>query len=138
MARQYLSKELVIKNKDYVFLLGTLNKKNPETIYLRSKVRIQQIISSEPSKLIEEFTDRLIGFINNELRKDAWFYPSNIISVDFPDNIVKFNRINYFRLEIHLRPFEIKPIEGYKEYMTDFINKIIAFIESVQWQKLVA
>lgn len=128
-----MSKEIIIKKSNYVFILGTLNKTQSDTIYLRSKIRIKQLIADNPREIINKFKKDFNKFLQDKIKLSDNFANQNIITIDFSETCIKLNKINYFRLEMHLIPTLKKNIEELEPAISTLADDIISFVEKYDW-----
>lgn len=121
-AKQYfITTNSTIKSK-----YGTLNKNNPEILFIRSKGRIK---SNEKKKKYDDDFVAIRNCFNTNVHKsmekrNEVFSNKYIMDIYLTDKGLLLGKSTFIKYDIFIRPLVIKPIEDYELTVIDIINEI--------------
>ena len=119
------SKEYSIKNDNFKIKTkyGTLNKNNPNIIYLRSKTKVKSLNKDkdykEELKNINIFFQKYVKTIINETN----LFNNHICTFETPEKGIIFNKISNLKYDLYLQPKTIKDMCEYENDITLLTNK---------------
>lgn len=124
------NKELQIQSypENFTVKLGTINKYNPEVIYIYGTTWLSPNIE-KPSydEISDDFSKKMKKTLFAEFRKTHMFDENIISDVDIRKSGILFNKKRFVNFEIHLKQKEVKNIndEKLKAVVTEIMNSVL-------------
>jgi hypothetical protein len=115
------TKEYPLPKKDGINIrtkYGTLDKNNPNIIYIRSKAVITPItdkkdFSEEIIKIKRSFENK----VKETVRNSYSFEDKHICTIEMSENGISFGKKSHVKYDIYVKPKEMKPLIEYHNDM---------------------
>lgn len=114
----FINKDSLIKTK-----YGTLNKNNPEVLYLRSKTKLKATINKKDYK--DDLTEICTQFQKyiKDLIKSNIDFDRYICTFETPERGIIYNKPSHLKYEIYLHPNRIENLEYYENKILSLLHK---------------
>ena len=119
------SKEYNLKNEiiNIKTKYGTLNRNNPEVLYLRSKTKIKALIDGKDYKEELVYISKHFQKYVKKIIDDSKIFNKYICTFETPDKGIVFNKISNLKFDIYLHPILIKDMSLYEPHVIKLIDK---------------
>lgn len=104
---------------------GTINKNNPEVLYIRTKIKVK------PSDKKTTYFNEIIGIKNKFVRNvksiivnDDTISNDYIFHFDANEKGMVYNKNSYIKYDIYIKPVVVKKFLDYRTDMTVLANKL--------------
>lgn len=106
---------------------GTLNKNNPEIIYIRSRATITPTVKKKDfSEEVELIKKTFVNSIKTTIADSLVFENKHICSIEMSENGISFGKKSHVKYDVFLKPKVIKSIEEYTsniQYLVGVFNR---------------
>lgn len=104
---------------------GTLDKNNPEIIYIRSKARITPTIKKKDyNDSVSIIKKEFIKNVKTIVKSYSKFEGKHICSLEMSDNGIAFGKKSYIKYDVYVKPKEIKKIDEYENDIKNMISDV--------------
>lgn len=111
------------KTNKFNIKYGTLDKNNPEVLYIRAKAKIKpNNKKSDYCQEIASIKKDFVKMVNNIIVNDKSVYNKHICCFDANDNGMVYNKNSYIKYDIYIKPIIIKHIDEYRSYVSDLTS----------------
>lgn len=115
----FINKKSLIKTK-----YGTLNKNNPEVLYIRSKAKLRALEENKDYK--DELTN--ISFVFQkyvkQLIKESKLFNKHICTFETPEKGIVFNKKSYVKFDVYLKPNIVQDMGIYENYFNNLTYQL--------------
>lgn len=128
------STEKNLPHGDFRLKLGTINKKNPEVIYIEGKTFIMPLDDDMNYRNIMQLIKRNFNFyISESLKKCNIFENKFILDFQVANSGIKMNKKSFLYFQVLFRQDrnKILPIKSVKTLSNDFINETVNYLKSL-------
>lgn len=104
---------------------GTLDRNNPEIIYIRSKARVTPLIKQRDYYDSVTMVKNTFGnTVHNIIKNHTHFENRHICSIEMSENGISFGKKSYIKYDIYVKP---KKVLKLNEYELDINNMVHVF-----------
>lgn len=142
MLKKKIQSEIYFTDSNFKVKIGTLNKKNPNIIYLQLGTYIKPEINKVTySEEINNFNKITKSFLNERLKMDNSYNKNFIMITDIADERINTNKNSYLDIQVHFKrnnkineTFKSISKELYNEHVIDFMNFIKEKLENMGFE----
>lgn len=122
------------KGETFRVKYGTLDKNNPEVIYLRTKAKIKPFIEKRDySNDVQEIKDDFMQYIKDVVKYDYFLNDRHICSFSVSEKGLAYGKGSHIKYDLYVKPLEVKPIQTYEQHLSVLVrnanNKLISMLE---------
>ena len=117
-------KEIKLQDIDkYVVRYGSLNKEQPEVIYIKAKTKIiPKIKKSDYTKDIANIKYEFNKTVKNLILNSQSFGNSYICNFDTNGNGMMYNKKSFLKYDVYIKPHVLKNISEYECEISSLVN----------------
>lgn len=117
-------KEIKLQDIDkYVVKYGSLNKEQPEVIYIKAKTKIiPKIKKSDYTKDIVNIKYEFNKTVKNLILNNKSFGNSYICNFDTNGNGMMYNKKSFLKYDVYIKPHVLKNIAEYECEISSLVN----------------
>ena len=122
------AKEIHIPNKrknGFKVKYGSLDKKNPDILYVRSRTTITPSIKkSDYSKEILSVKNKFVHDANDIILLSDYFEDRFICNIEISEKSLAYGKKSHLKYDVYLKPLENKNFEEYYDDINNIVNKL--------------
>ena len=125
MDKQCRSEIKLSETGKYSVKYGTMNKKNPRVIYIRTKIKVKP--SLKKTNYYKEINDIKNGFVKdvkNIIEKEDMFLDEYIVHFDTNERGMLYNKNSYIKYDLYVKPKDVQVFSDYKPCISSLTEKL--------------
>lgn len=108
---------------------GTLDRNNPEIVYIRTKARITPIVKKkEYNDGVTSVKETFEKLVKSVVRNNSYFEDKHICSIEISENGIAFGKKSHIKYDVYVKPKEIKKLD---EHETEIKSMVFIFNENL-------
>lgn len=125
MTKQHKSEMKLTDMGKYNVKCGTINKNNPEVVYIRTKTKVKP--STKKTNYCSEITavkNEFVKTVKSIITENVTVSNDYIIHFDANEKGMMYNKNSYIKYDIYLKPSVMKNFMEYRTEMSALANKL--------------
>lgn len=108
---------------------GTLDRNNPEIVYIRTKARITPTVKKkEYNDGVASVKESFEKLVKSVVRNNGYFEDKHICSIEISENGIAFGKKSHVKYDVYVKPKEMKKLD---EHETEIKNIVFIFNENL-------